>query len=73
MVGLIKDITNPALQSILNLLDKLKLIETLNLNFDHIRSLPKLRLYNHADAFTRLNPSNLKNKDDKFRCTYMAI
>ena len=67
-----KDITNPALLPMLNLLDQLEHIESLNINYEHIKPIPKLKLFHEADAFTRLNPSDLKAKDDMSRCADIA-
>lgn len=62
-----KDFENPSLQSILDMIDQLSIINDLYITETGVQSLPEKRLRYHAETFTRLSPSHLKSQSDEDR------
>lgn len=71
-----KNFENPSLESMLNLLDQLSIIQSLEI--DSIEDLlstriPRKRLIYYADSFTRLSPSHLKVKNENERIANLVF
>ena len=65
-----KNFENPSLESMLNLLDQLSIIQSLEIDLLEdllITKMPRKRMIYYADSFTRLSPSHLKSKNDSDR------
>lgn len=68
-----KEVNNPSLDSILLLIEQLAILNKLNFDIAAIKTTPRKRLLHYADAFTRLNPSDLKGMPDYKRCSLLLI
>ena len=68
-----KEVNNPSLDSILLLIEQLAILNKINFNISTIETIPRKRLLHYADAFTRLNPSDLKGMPDYKRCSLLLI
>lgn len=68
-----KEVNNPSLDSIVLLIEQLAILNKLNFNISTIETIPRKRLLHYADAFTRLNPSDLKGMPDYKRCSLLLI
>lgn len=68
-----KDFENPSLQSILDMIDQLSIINDLCITETGVQSLPEKRLRYHAETFTRLSPSHLKSQSDEDRYKNLVI
>lgn len=68
-----KEINNPSLDSMLGLMEQLSILNRLNLDLAITRLMPRKRIFHYSDAFTRLNPSDLKQMSDNNRCAHLLI
>lgn len=68
-----KEVNNPSLESILNLMEQLSILNRFNLDLACIRKIPRKRITHYSDEFTRLNPSALKKMTDVKRCAYLLL
>lgn len=68
-----KEINNPSLDSMLVLMEQLSILNRFNFDLATIRLIPRKRILHYSDAFTRLNPSDLKQMTDNNRCAHLRI
>lgn len=68
-----KEINNPSLDAMLGLIEQFFILNRVNYNSASISSIPRRRVLHYADAFTRLNPSDLKQMTDNNRCANLLI
>lgn len=68
-----KEINNPSLDSILDLMEQLSILNRFNFDLAPIRAMPRKRIIHFSDAFTRLNPSDLKQMVDNKRCANLLL
>lgn len=68
-----KEINNPSLDSLLNLIEQLSILNRFNFDVAAIQKIPRKRIVHYSQAFTRLNPSDLKQMSDNKRCAYLLI
>ena len=68
-----KIFSNPSLDSLINMITQLKIIKDMKIDFTLFRTVPKKRILDYADRFTRLSPSHLKKKDDDERCAQLVF
>jgi TnpA family transposase len=73
-LGLVhKDFTNPALETVLRLIEQLTILNDIDFNIECIASLPQKSIDYYADSFTRFKPSHLKTMNDQNRCARMIL
>lgn len=65
-----KEINNPSLDSILGLMEQLSVLNRFNFDLSAIQAIPRKRIVHYSEAFTRLNPSDLKQMTDNKRCAH---
>ncbi|HDV5690335.1 TPA: Tn3 family transposase [Legionella pneumophila] len=65
-----KEINNPSLDSILELMEQLSVLNRFNFDLSEIQVIPRKRIVQYSEAFTRLNPSDLKQMSDNKRCAH---
>ncbi len=65
-----KEINNPSLDSILKLMEQLSILNRFNFDIATIQAIPRKRIVHYSQAFTRLNPSDLKQMTDNKRCAH---
>lgn len=65
-----KEINNPSLDSILKLMEQLSILNRFNFDIATIQAIPRKRIVHYSEAFTRLNPSDLKQMTDNKRCAH---
>lgn len=68
-----KEINNPSLDSILRLTEQLSVLNRFNFDLSAIQAIPRKRIVHYSEAFTRLNPSDLKQMDDNKRCAHLVM
>lgn len=68
-----KEINNPSLDAMLGLIEQLSILNRVNYDTASISSIPRKRVLHYSDAFTRLNPSDLKQMTDNNRCANLLI
>lgn len=68
-----KEFNDPTLDSMLNLIDQLSLLNALKINYSNIEQQPKNRISYYANSFSRFNPSHLKEMHDIDRCSYILF
>ena len=68
-----KDINNPSLDSILELLEQLAILNRFQFDIKAVKSIPRKRVLHYSDAFTRLNPSDLKQMSDEKRYAHLLL
>lgn len=68
-----KEINSPSLDSMLGLMEQLSILNRFNFDLATIRIIPRKRILHYSDAFTRLNPSDLKQMTDNNRCAHLRI
>lgn len=68
-----KSFSKPSLDSVLSMIAQLKTIKDMKLDVTFHKTIPKKRILDYADRFTRLSPSHLKNKDDDERCAQLIF
>ncbi|MBP6917952.1 MAG: hypothetical protein KBB94_03460 [Legionellaceae bacterium] len=66
-----KDINNPSLDSILELLEPLAILNRFQFDIKAAKSIPRKMVLHYSDAFTRLNPSHLKQMSAYQRLFYL--
>lgn len=65
-----KETNNPSLDSILKLMEQLSILNRFNFDIATIQAIPRKRIVHYSQAFTRLNPSDLKQMNDNKRCAH---
>lgn len=65
-----KEINNPSLDSILSLMEQLSILNRFHFDLSAIQVIPRKRIVHYSEAFTRLNPSDLKQMADNKRCAH---
>ncbi|KTD53859.1 Tn3 family transposase [Legionella sp. PATHC038] len=68
-----KEINNPSLDSILDLMEQLSILNRFNFDSATIQLMPRKRTIHYSEAFTRFNPSDLKQMTDNKRCAHLMI
>ncbi|MFT4060623.1 MAG: Tn3 family transposase [Legionella sp.] len=68
-----KEINHPSLDSILSLVEQLSILNRFNFDLAAIQEIPRKRTVHYSEAFTRLNPSDLKHMTDNKRCAHLFI
>lgn len=68
-----KEINNPSLDSILSLMEQLSILNRFNFDLVAIHTIPRKRIVHYSEAFTRLNPSDLKQMIDNKRCAHLLM
>lgn len=73
-LGLVhKDFANPALETMLRLIEQLTVLGEIDFDTGFITSLPQKSIDDYADSFTRFSPSHLKTMNDQDRCARMML
>lgn len=68
-----KKINNPSLDSMLELMEQLSILNRFHFDLSSIQKVPRKRIIHYSDAFTRLNPSDLKQMFDNRRCAHLFM
>jgi TnpA family transposase len=68
-----KDFNKPCLDSMLNIMEQITLLNQLQLSLPAIERIPRKRVLYYAESFTRLNPSDLRTMTDRNRCAYLSL